>query len=376
MLRLASKAKTAVQKQLSPIVPVVALALVFALLVTALAVVTGLVEYVPSTRIPVTGWRISPRLLLLIVVFVLSVVIGVGYLAYRTYADAIASQWGQLSTWAQAMVTGGACGLLVAFGLGLAAIARLVPMAFILAGSLVAWPLATVLSLRQRREPEPDDKSSALQSLLVKTGYAQVKRLQTRTLAGIVGFVVAISGTVAIRALVAWFGESLTPLQLVLLVAFLWLVATVLVYNRYESTTSERTELYIVEVSTPASGNTRELTVKNGGTSPVDLANAKLRDTKRELHQFDVEVTLEPGERRSFEIPDTFSLEPNDTAMELPLGYTLKQGGEYPVVYTRTGALFGLRGGTETPDSGPDTGRSVTRSVTEPGLGSGPTPQE
>ncbi len=38
-------------------------------------------------------------------------------------------------------------------------------------------------------------------------------------------------------------------------------------------------------------------------------------------------MTLEPGERRPFEVPEAFLLESNEAAMELPLGYTLKQAG-------------------------------------------------
>lgn len=329
-------------------------ALIVAFLVTAVAVVTGLIDYVPQSSVPVAGWKISPRIVLLVAVFVLAAIIWAGYTLYRKYEDAITDQWEQLSIWAQATIAGGSCGALVAVGLGVAVVVGPVPLSFVLAGSLIAWPVTTVLALRQRREPATsEDSRSALQSLLIKAGYAQVKLLQTRTLAGIVGFTGAVFASLGIRALVSWlpwFDGTLTPLQTVFLAAFLWLVATIFVYNRYESTISDRTSLRIVAVSSPESRAGRELMIKNDGVAPVELTQAKIRDTKRDLYQFDGGTTLEPGTRRPFEVPDAFLLEPNEAAMDLPLGYTLKQGGEHPIVYTRTGEQFVLQGGNDALD--------------------------
>ncbi|WP_226483054.1 hypothetical protein [Natrinema amylolyticum] len=351
-------------------------ALIVALLVTAVAVVMGLVEYVPQSSVPLTGWVLSPRVVLLVTVFVLAAISCAGYILYRNYEDAIRDQWERLSIWAQATIAGGSCGALVAVGLGIAVIAGSVPLSFVLAGSLIAWPVATVLTLRQRREPDTaDDSPSALRSMLIKAGYAQVKLLQTRTLAGIVGFTGAVLGGLGIRVLLSWlpwFDGTLTHLQTVLLAAFLWLVATVLVYNRYESAISDRTDLRIVAVSSPESRSGRELTIKNDGVDPVELTQAKIRDTKRDLYQFDAGTILEPGECRPFEVPEAFLLEPNEAAMDLPLGYTLKQGGEHPIVYTRTGEQFVLQGGNDALDR--DSTRSSNPSPI--GLSADPTPQE
>lgn len=373
MMRVGSRIRKAVQKRLSPVVPALIVALIAAAVVTAVAVVAGLVAYVPAAAVPLVGWTVPPRVFLFSVVFVLAAVVGLGYLAYRRYDEMLVEQWEQLSIWAQATIAGAVSGALVAFGLGVATLAGLVPPAFVLAGFIVAWPVATVLALRQGRESDPAaDDSAALESILVRIGYAQIKRLQTRTLACIVGFVGAVGGALAIRSLVSWLGWSLSLLQTVALVAVLWVVATVLVYNRYESTISEREDLTIVGVSTPESQDARELTLKNDGVTPAELANAKIRDTKRDLYQFDVGVTLEPGETRSFEVPESFSLEPNDTARELPLGYTLKQGGECPIVYTRRGDQFELRDGTGAVD--PDVEQPTTQSTV--GLGAEPAAQE
>ncbi|WP_245853055.1 hypothetical protein [Natrinema ejinorense] len=375
MRRVASKATKTVKKKVSPVLRPLAAALIFAVVVTAVAVVTGLVDYVPESTVPVTDWVLSPRVVLLITVFVLAVVVIGVRLLYLQYKDAIADQWDQLSIWAQATIAGAVCGLLVATGLGIATLVGVVSPVSVLAGSLIAWPVATVLTLRQRREPDTDDSPSALRSVLIRTGYAQVKHLQTRTLAGIVGFVGAVLASVGTRALVSWlpwFDGTLTQLQTVVLAAVLWLIATVLVYNRYESTISDRTDLRIVAVSRLESRDGRELMVKNTGITPVELTQAKIRDTKHDLYQFDVGVTLEPGERCSFELPATFLLESNEAAMDLPLGYTLKQGGEHPIVYTRTGDQFVLQGSSDALDR--ESVRAGTRSTI--GIGAEPTPQE
>ncbi|WP_241432491.1 hypothetical protein [Natrinema gari] len=376
MRRIASKVTKTARKQLSPVIRPLMAALIVALLVTAVAVVTGLVDYVPQSSVPVTGWVISSRVLLLVTVFVLVALAYAGYKLYRNYEDAITEQWSRLSIWAQATIAGGSCGAVVAVGLGIAAVAGPVPLSLVLAGSLIAWPVATVLTLRKRREPDADDASpSAFQSVLIKAGYAQVKLLQTRTLAGIVGFAGAVLGSLGIRTLIAWlpwFDGTLTHLQTTLLAGFLWLVATILVYNRYESGISDRTDLRIVGVSSPESRPGRELMIKNDGVAPVELAQAKIRDTKRDLYQFDSEMTLEPGERRPFEVPEAFLLESNEAAMDLPLGYTLKQGREHPIVYTRTGKQFVLKGGNDAADRDPT--RSSNPSAI--GLSADPTPQE
>ncbi|WP_408956833.1 hypothetical protein [Natrinema sp. 74] len=351
-------------------------ALLFAVIVTAVAVVTELVEYVPRVFVPVTDWVVLPWLVLFSAVFALTATVVVGYLLYRRYEDTLTGQWNQLSIWARAIVTGAVCGVAVAVGLGIATAGGIVTPVFVLVGPVIAWPIATVLALRRQRESDTgDDSTSTLQSVLIKSGYAQVKLLQTRTLAGIVGFVGAVLGSTGVLALLAWLpwvDVTLTVLQTVVLAAFLWLVATVLVYNRYESTISDRTDLRIVTVLSTESGDARELLLKNEGVAPIELTRAKIRDTKRDLYQFDGGVALEPGQCRAFEVPGAFLLEPNEAAMDLPLGYTLKQGGEHPIVYTRTGDKFVLRGSSDAP--GRDPARAEMPSPV--GLGTDPSPQD
>jgi hypothetical protein len=373
MRRVPPKATKTVRSGLASVGRPLLAAVVVALLVTAAAVVTGLVEYVPRVAVPGTGWTMSPRIVLWTTTFVLAAIGCAGYLLYRAYEDAIADQWGRLSIRVRATVVGGCCGALVAIGLGIAAVAGPVPPSVTLVGSLLAWPVATVLMLRQHRDPGTADGSpSALRSLLVRVGYAQAKPLRTRTLAGIVGVAGAVLGTLGIRALVSWLpwlDGPFTHLRTVLLAACLWVVVTVLVHGRYESTMGDRTALRIVAVSSPGS-RSRELTIENDGPDPVELTRAKIRDTERDRYRLDGGSTLEPGQRRTFAIPDGFLLEPNEAATELPLGYSLKRGGERPIIYTRTGERFVLEG-DDAPDRDPTS--SPGSQTIEPG--SDPTPQ-
>jgi len=376
MMRVISQIKRIVQNRLPSVVGLALLVVISALAVTAVAIMTGAVDYVPQSTASVVGWIVSPRLVLLSTIVIFGTITALSYLLYRRYEDTLIDQWEQLSNWAQTIIAGASCGGLTAIGLGIATVIGPVPLVFVPVGSLIAWPVATVFTLRQRRESNTDgDSPSVLQSIRTKTGYAQLKHLQTRLLAGIVGLAGVSIGCVLMYVLLSWlpwFGATRTSLETVLFVAFLWLVATVLVYNRYESSISDRTELRIVAVSNLESRAGRELTIKNDGVVSVELAQAKLRDTNRDLYQFDTGVVLGPGERCSFEVPESFLLEPNETAMDLPLGYTLKQGGEHPIIYTRAGEQFVLRESTAMLDR--DSARSATRSTI--GLGGEPTPQE
>lgn len=368
MIRRLSQAKTLIQKRLPTVSRPVAAALLFALvLLTGVALVT-LTESVSLPSVSVDIWIVAALLVLVIVT------IG-SYLLYRRYGDRVLDHWERLSSRVRALIAGAVCGTLVATGLGVATFAGAVPLMFVPVGSLIAWPVATVWTLRQRSTSNTADSPSALESVLITAGYAQIKQLQTRTLAGLVGFAGAVLGSVGIRVLLSWlpwFDVSLSLLQTAVITVCLWLLATVIVYNHYEASITDRTDLQLVTVSRPELRDGHELTIKNDGTAPVELSQAKLRDTNCDCYQFDVGVTLRPGACCSFAVPASFSLEPNDVATALPLGYTLTQGSKYPTLYTRDGEQFVLRDGTEPRDR--DSTRDTSR---EPvGLDAEPTPQE
>ncbi|MFA9416338.1 hypothetical protein [Natrinema sp. HArc-T2] len=374
-MRRLLQAKTAVQKRLPAVSRLSVAALLFALALLAVVVAASVVESEFPSSTSVDVWVASSRLVLWSTIVVLMLVTISGYLLSRRYEEVLLDQWSQLSSWAQAIVAGIVCGTVVAIGLGVATLAGAVPLALVPVGSLIAWPVATVCTLRQRRKPHADDSSSALESLLITVGYAQAKHLQTRTLAGIVGLVGAVLGSVGVRVLLSWFpwfDGTLTPLQTAVLAVCGWLLATVIVYNRYASTITDRIDLQLVAVSSPELRDGRELTIKNTGTVPVELTQAKLRDTNRDCYQFGVGVTLGPGACCSFAVPASFSLESNETTMALPLGYTLTQGSEHPIIYTRDGEQYVLREGTELLDR--DSTRETTRQTVA--LGVEPTPQE
>ena len=368
MTRRLSQAKTLVQKRLPTVSRPVAAALLFALTLLAGIAIVTFTGSVPPSSVSVDVWTVASLLVLVIVL------IG-SYLLYRRDGTRAVEHWERLSSRVRALIAGAGCGTLVAIGLGVATLAGAVPLVFVPVGSLVAWPVAAVWTLRQRSTSNTADSPSVLESLLITAGYAQVKQLQTRVLAGLVGFAGAVLGGIGLHALLSWlpwFDVTLSLLQTAVVTVCLWLLATVIVYNHYEAAITDRTDLHLVTVSRPELRDGRELTIKNDGTAPVELARAKLRDTNRDCYQFDVGVTLEPGACCSFAVPASFSLEPNDAATALPLGYTLTQGSKHPTLYTRDGEQFVLQGETEPRDR--DSTRDTTRQPV--GLDAEPTPQE
>ena len=242
------------------------------------------------------------------------------------------------SEWAQALVVGGAlagltAGGVVAYDTYYAA----VPDYYATVAFLASWPilaLALVRTFRKQRE----DSDPFVATVLIKSGYAQLERLESRTVAVVVGFVVALAVGVG-----CWqWGIDLAYAAAVALV--LWPVVALAVFGHLEKkrTTLERSDLVVVTVSDREGSDARELTIRNDGDDPISLARAKIRDTEYDRYRLGVEVTIGVGERCTFDIPPSFSLEPNDVGYTLPLGYTLKQGAIAPVIYTRDGDAFAL----------------------------------
>ena len=368
MIRRLSQAKTLLQKRLPTVSRPVAAALLSALALLAMTATAMYTDFVSPPTVSVDGWIVASLLVFAVVT------IGT-YLLYRRYGTRVVAHWDRLSSRVRALVAGVGCSTLVAIGLGVATLAGTVPLGFVPVGSLIAFPVAAVWTFRQRPTTTTADSPSLLESILITAGYAKIKQLQTRALAGLVGFAGAVVVSLGVRALLSWlpwFDVSLSLLQTTVITLCLWLLATVVVYNHYEGTISDRTDLRLVTVSRPELRDGRELTIKNDGSAPVELARATLRDTNRNCYQFDVGLTLEPGACCSFAVPASFSLEPNDAATALPLGYTLTQGSKHPTLYTRDGDQFVLEGETESRDR--DSSRDTAQQSV--GLNAEPTPQE
>ncbi|WP_323190538.1 hypothetical protein [Halostella sp. PRR32] len=347
---MAKRVTKPLKKKLTPFLPILLIAGIVATVTTLLFMFTGYMSAVPTVRVPLLEWPISPRYFLFLSVFVVVVVVGGAYRFYRRNQEAILGRWEALSTWSQGTLIGFVSALFFAIGLAIASLFYTFPLYLIPVGFLVAWPLSAAVTLLKVRGGTKEESPSTLRSAFVRTGYAQMKSQESRTLAVLVGFLVAILGGLVIRYATVWYFGTYSLLAPILGGLLVWLLVAMIAYNRYESTTSERTDLVVVKVTAPESRAGRELTVRNEASHSIDLAKSKIRDTEYDLFRLGIDVMLGPGEVCTFEIPDQFSLAPNDDATDLPLGYTLKQGGQTPVIFTQSGEKFTLRRADDSGD--------------------------
>jgi len=351
-----------VSQWLAPIFPVLVVAVFAGLLAALLAEPTGLVEFVPSVSLPLVGWLLEPTIIVFIVVVVLGLLVGVGVMLARRYREEIETYWNTYSAWAQAVIVGCLVATVLAGSLLVATLFDRVPAYTVMLGFLVTWPLSAGLVLLFDRRSN-GDQSSALAS--VKTGYVHTRGLESRTLSLIVGFLGAMVGGLTLWAVWTWYAGTASLTITAVLTALLGVAITLFVYNRYETTTVERTDITIVAVRTPDARPIRELTIKNESSTSVDLAQSRIRDTSFELYRLGVAVTLLPGAVCTFEIPDSFTLEPNDDSIDLPLGYSLKRGGETPTLFTKSGDIFALELAGDAIDGSPSELAATNPSGTE-----------
>jgi hypothetical protein len=206
-----------------------------------------------------------------------------------------------------------------------------VPLAVLLVGA----PLVATLMVRSQRR----EGGGLLSKLLVKTGFAQVRELQTVTVALAIGLLVAVIAAF----LVSFVVDGLLATALTFVVV--WFVATYLALRWFQRTTVAHSDLVIVNVHDRSSGSRRELAVTNERDERVDLRNAKIRDTEYDLYRTNIEVVLAPGQTETFDIPPGFSLFPSsdDLAVNLPFGLSLRKSADAPVIVTRNGEKFKLR---------------------------------
>lgn len=325
-------------KKLRPHLPIIGASLLAAVATTIPLLLLGFLSSVPSVIVPLAGWVVPGWVFVLLLAFVCYLVLGLLARYYLENRERIRETWLALSQWVRAVVVGFVAAVLVAVLLGVATVLGETTLFVTVLGFLVAWPLGVAAKLLRDSKRGKDDSSGGVTtSVFVSTGYAQMKRLETRTLSVIVGSLVGVLSGVAIR-----YVGGVSLFWTVLAALAIWFAVTVLVFNRYESTAGTRTDLAIVAVSNRDSRESRELSLRNESAESVTLTQTKLRDTEFDLYRLGVDVRLGPGEICTFEIPDSFSLEPNDEATSLPLGYTLKEGEETPTVYTRTGEEFDL----------------------------------
>ncbi|WP_152421952.1 hypothetical protein [Natrialba chahannaoensis] len=327
------------RKRLVPVLLIVGCGVVFGLLAIGVGRLSGLVTRVPSSSPPLVSQTLGPEVVLFLVSFFCSALTCVCVLIYRANREAVDAHWQQYSTWAQSVIVGCLCAVVAALVLGSFTLVSELTGTAVVLGFLVTWPLAAGLLLLQDRRSATADSSFSS----VRTGYAHTKGLESRTLSVIVGFSVGVAGGVALWYIGTWY-TGRVPLAVTATIALvLWVGTTVLVYNRYAAATTARTELTVVALRTPDSRPTRELAIRNDSAAAIDLSESRIRDTEFDLYRLGVNVTLKPGAVCSFEIPESFSIAPNDDSVELPLGYSLKRGGETPTLLTRTGAIYSLQ---------------------------------
>ena len=93
MMRVISQIKRIVQNRLPSVVGLALLVVISALAVTAVAIMTGAVDYVPQSTASVVGWIVSPRLVLLSTIVIFGTITALSYLLYRRYEDTLIDQW-------------------------------------------------------------------------------------------------------------------------------------------------------------------------------------------------------------------------------------------------------------------------------------------
>ena len=209
----------------------------------------------------------------------------------------------------------------------------------------LAAPLAAAVLVRSAQR-----ERGYISALLVRTGFAQVRRIQSVTVALSLGFLVGIIG--------AMLASLTVGSLLVTVLAFLlaWALGTLGTLRWFQRTDIAYSDLVIVDVRDRSSGRRRELAVANERDERVDLRNAKIRDTEYDLYRTNIDVLLGPGQTETFDIPPNFSLYPSSEALttDLPLGFSLSQSADAPVIVTRDGEKFTLRWADGVVEDRPD----------------------
>ncbi|MEF8851051.1 MAG: hypothetical protein V5A28_01345 [Haloarculaceae archaeon] len=412
-------------KQAKRLVVVLVGAAIAAAVLTALLVATGLIDLVPATRLRSIDAVVAPWLVVGVGLFVHLAFVGTVYVFFgkkiKKNAGKAADQWSELPAAAKALVAGLPFAVVAALALvATDAFAAAVPLVVRLAVPVLVWvavgaaafyhlrsndrlggllelfgagtvvgfgfasgvilvdrlvgqlavpgylpavvlfataPVATAVLVRNAQR-----ERGYLSELLVRSGFAQVRRIQSVTVALALGFLVGVIG-----ALLA--SLAVGNLVVTLVVFFLvWLLGTYAALRWFRRTDVAHSDLVIVDVRERSSGSRRELAVANERDERVDLRDAKIRDTGYDLYRTNIDVVLGPGQTETFDIPPSFSLFPSTEAMasDLPLGFSVSQSAEAPVIVTRDGEKFELRWGD---------GVRERHDRTEPGSARAPSPE-
>ncbi|MEF8776133.1 MAG: hypothetical protein V5A43_06480 [Haloarculaceae archaeon] len=388
--------------QVKRLVIVIVAAAVVAAVLTAVLVATGLAEAVPEVELQSVNMVLAPWFALFLVLFVHLDFAGTMYVFFAakivTKAGQARDQWGNLPDAGKALVAGlpyalvaaaavvltdflwysvssgvrlavpvavwlavavaamnhlreaetlhGIVRLLTigaAAGIGFAAATLLlrrvvdsisIPGYAPLAALLVGAPLTAIVLARSARR-----ERGYLETILIKTGFAQTRRIQAVTVALGIGLLIAVVGALFVSVTLG----GIIPIVLAFLL--LWGGSTYGVLQWFQRTDVTLSDLVIVDVRARSSGRRRELEIMNQRDVRVDLREAKIRDTAFDLYRTNIDVILAPGQTETFDIPPDFQLVPqrDDLSTDLPMGFSLSKRAEAPVIVTRNGEKFKLR---------------------------------
>lgn len=377
----------------------VLVAIIAAALVVAALIITGLFTYTPAPRVRVLGFVIPPTWTAFIGTFTIALTLILIYVYYaqlvRESIRKAQEYWTDLPTRIQAIVLGLEAGLLAGLSLYIthvfvrefaiatmlvtggavwiivtlvtlrvheqgwtllewgqrlnvsALIAGVIAVlsGFVFAGVapgymppvvfLVGWAICTYLLFRRRHTIE----DSFVTDLLTRTGYAQLRQVETVSVSIGTGLVVAV--IVAILVGVAGTAPNSAFQRIVLSILIVWPVVTIATSLGWPS--HEWTDLVIDDISV-RSTDQRELTVRNRGDKPVNLHNAKVMDANNNLYHIGINKKLTPGETAKFEIPQDFELATHDRyeVLALPFGFVLMMEATEPKIVTWDGKAYVL----------------------------------
>ena len=204
------------------------------------------------------------------------------------------------------------------------------------AAFLLAWGVLLYLLLRRERTIQ----DSFVTSLLTRSGYAQMREVETLSVSVVTGMVLAV----AVAVVVGLFGTAPDSAvrRTALSVVLVWPVVTVA--TSFGWPTEDRFDLVIEDINVRSSTGHREVTIRNTGNENVTLNRAKITDTHNRLYRLNIDIELGAGEGAKFEIPESFEFATHGRyeLSELPFGLAFMKEATEPAVVTRRGRRYVL----------------------------------
>jgi hypothetical protein len=201
---------------------------------------------------------------------------------------------------------------------------------------LVAWGALLYMLLRRRKTIQ----DSFVTGLLTRSGYAQMRQVETPSVSLVTGLVLAV-GTAAVVGLFGTAPDSAVQRAL-LSVVLVWPVVTIATSLGWPS--RERFNIVIEDINVRSSTGNREVTLRNTASESVRLHGAKVTDAHNRLYQIRIDIELGAGEGAKFEIPESFEFATHGRyeLAELPFGVALMRDATEPAIVTRRGRQYVL----------------------------------